>query len=50
MSNHSGLAVDASGERLLLGSTTGNLWSSHDGGNHWQSVSSHLPPIHAIAF
>ncbi len=45
-----GLAVDASGERLLVGSTTGNLWSSHDGGSRWQLVSSHLPPVHAVAF
>ena len=43
-------AVDEGGERLLLGSTTGNLWASHDGGNHWTTVSTHLPPIAAIEF
>ena len=45
-----GLAVDDSGERLLMGSTTGNLWSSDDGGDHWQSAAPNLPPIYAIKF
>lgn len=44
------LAVDASGDRLLVGSTTGNLWASDDGGTRWELVSSHLPPIAAITF
>jgi photosystem II stability/assembly factor-like uncharacterized protein len=39
------LAVDDSGTALLMGSTTGNLWSSDDGGDHWLSVSTHLPPV-----
>jgi len=45
-----GLAVDDSGASLLMGSTTGNLWASDDGGDHWLSVSTHLPPIHAVRF
>jgi len=43
-----GLDVDATGRHLLMGSTTGNLWSSDDGGDHWRPVSVHLPPIYAV--
>ncbi|PZP35152.1 MAG: sialidase [Roseateles depolymerans] len=45
-----GLAVDARGEQLLMGSTTGSLWASDDGGERWQGISSHLPPIYAVKF
>jgi hypothetical protein len=45
-----GLALDASGRRLLMGSTTGNLWRSDDGGDNWSMVGAHLPPIHAVRF
>ena len=45
-----GLAVDATGERLAFGSTTGNLWVSEDGGDRWAHVSAHLPPIHVVRF
>ena len=44
------LDVDASGERLAVGSTTGNLWITEDGGESWQRISAHLPPIHQVAF
>jgi photosystem II stability/assembly factor-like uncharacterized protein len=45
-----GLDVDDSGERLAMGSTTGALWSSEDGGRGWQLVNAHLPPIYAVRF
>jgi hypothetical protein len=45
-----GLAVDASGEQLAIGSTTGGLWLSADGGERWQCLSAHLPPIYAVRF
>jgi hypothetical protein len=45
-----GLAVDDDGRSLLMGSTTGHLWSSDDGGDHWQAVAMHLPPIFAVRF
>jgi hypothetical protein len=45
-----GLAVDESGTRLAMGSTTGALWVSDDGGEHWQLVNAHLPPIYAVRF
>ena len=43
-----GLDVDATGTRLVMGSTTGALWTSDDGGSRWQLVSAHLPPIYAV--
>lgn len=45
-----GLDIDASGERLAFGSTTGSLWISEDQGERWQHVSAHLPPIYAVRF
>ena len=45
-----GLAVDETGDRLVLGSTTGSLWVSENQGDSWQCVSRHLPPIDAVRF
>lgn len=45
-----GLAVADDGQTLLMGSTTGNLWASHDGGDSWHTVSTNLPPINAVRF
>jgi hypothetical protein len=44
------LAVDGTGRRLAMGSTTGNLWTSDDGGGTWRHLAGHLPPIAAVAF
>ncbi len=44
------LDVDATGDRLVIGSTTGNLWASDDGGESWRHLSAFLPPIAAVAF
>lgn len=44
------LDVDRSGARLAMGSTTGNLWVSEDGGARWAHLSAHLPPIRQVAF
>ena len=44
------LAIDDSGERLLFGSTTGGLWLSEDGGDHFVTLSAHLPPIYSVRF
>jgi hypothetical protein len=44
------LAVDPTGDRLAMGSTTGALWISEDQGDRWTTVSAHLPPIAAVRF
>ena len=44
------LDIDASGERLAIGSTTGNLWTSDHGGERWRHLAGHLPPIAQVAF
>ena len=43
-----GLALAPDGRTLLMGSTTGGLWASGDGGDRWQAVSLRLPPIYAL--
>jgi hypothetical protein len=45
-----GLALAPDGRTLLMGSSSGGLWGSGDGGDHWQAVSLHLPPIYAVRF
>jgi photosystem II stability/assembly factor-like uncharacterized protein len=45
-----GLAVAPDGRQLLMGSTTGSLWASGNGGDSWSTVSNHLPPVHAVCF
>jgi hypothetical protein len=45
-----GLAVDESGECLAMGSTTGHLWVSDNGGEAWSEVPHHLPPVYAVRF
>jgi photosystem II stability/assembly factor-like uncharacterized protein len=44
------LDVDEAGEELIFGSTTGSLWVSEDAGDSWETISSNLPPIYAVAF
>ena len=44
------LAVDASGARLAMGSTTGGVWVSENGGESWQAVPARLPPVYAVRF
>lgn len=45
-----GLDVDASGNALAMGSTTGSLWTTDDQGESWTLVSAHLPPIYAVRY
>ena len=44
------MAIDDSGDVLVMGSTTGNLWITEDQGDSWQHLSATLPPIYAIRF
>ncbi|MGE0308114.1 MAG: WD40/YVTN/BNR-like repeat-containing protein [Acidimicrobiia bacterium] len=43
-----GLDVDATGERLVMGSTTGSVWASNDAGDSWTNVTSTLPPVYSV--
>jgi hypothetical protein len=45
-----GLAIDETGERLAMGSTTGGLWITDNGGDAWRCVSTQLPPVYAVKF
>jgi hypothetical protein len=45
-----GLAVDGTGDRLAMGSTTGHFWISEDAGEHWAMIAGHLPPINCVRF
>ena len=44
------LAIDATGNTLAAGSTTGHLWTTDNGGDDWQQLPVHLPPIYAARF
>jgi hypothetical protein len=44
------LDIDAAGDTLAFGSTTGNLYVTEDQGEHWYAVTHHLPPVHAVRF
>ncbi|MBI1416010.1 MAG: exo-alpha-sialidase [Limimaricola sp.] len=44
------LVCDATGTALAMGSTTGNLWTSDDGGESWTQLHANLPPIAQVAF
>ena len=45
-----GLAIDTTGTKLAMGSTTGGLWTSDDAGESWYEVSAHLPPVYYVSF
>ncbi len=42
--------VDASGDVLAMGSTTGSLWLTEDQGDSWSTLSNYLPPIDCLRF
>lgn len=42
--------IDASGNRLAMGSTTGSAWISENQGDSWQHLSAHLPPVYCVRF
>jgi hypothetical protein len=44
------LDVDDSGDRLAMGSTTGSVWVTEDGGDSWTTLSANLPPVYAVRF
>jgi hypothetical protein len=45
-----GLDLAGDGKTLAMGSSTGGLFVSSNGGARWTCVSAHLPPIYAVRF
>jgi hypothetical protein len=43
-------ALDASGDRICFGSTTGNVYVSEDRGESWRCLGNNLPPVHSVRF
>lgn len=41
-----GLTVSNDGQGLLMASTSGGVWMSSDAGEHWQTLSTTLPPVY----
>jgi photosystem II stability/assembly factor-like uncharacterized protein len=44
------LDVAEDGKTLVMGSTTGAVWISEDGGDDWQCLSVDLPPVYCVRF
>ena len=44
------LAVADDGVHLMMGSTTGGVWASDDGGDRWAALPARLPPVYAVRF
>lgn len=45
-----GMDVDKTGDRLVIGSSTGGLWITENGGDNWNCVSQSLPQIYCVCF
>lgn len=45
-----GLDVDSTGQHLVVGSTTGSLWTSDDAGDHFTTITNDLPPIACVRY
>ncbi len=45
-----GLDVTSDGSTLALGSSSGSLWISENGGSSWSLLNAHLPPIYTVRF
>lgn len=43
-------ALDARGDSLCFGTTTGNVYVSDDRGDTWQCLGNNFPPVHAVRF
>ncbi len=44
------LDVSSDGQRLVMGSTTGSIWVSHNGGTTWRLATADLPPVLSVRF
>ncbi len=45
-----GIDVSPGGGTLVMGTTSGNLYTSENGGRTWATLSSSLPPIYSVRF
>lgn len=43
-------ALDISGDTLVFGTTTGNLFVSEDRGESWSCIGNYFPPIYSVRF
>jgi hypothetical protein len=43
-----GLDVAVDGRSLAMGSTSGRVWLSEDGGDGWREFAANLPPVYAL--
>ncbi|HVJ92680.1 MAG TPA: sialidase family protein [Labilithrix sp.] len=43
-------ALDARGDSVCFGSTTGNVYLSDDRGETWCCLGTHFPPVHSVRF
>jgi photosystem II stability/assembly factor-like uncharacterized protein len=43
-------ALDIHGDRLMFGTSTGNLFVSEDRGETWNCIGNYLPPIYSVRF
>ena len=43
-------SFDLSGDRLILGSTSGNVFASDDRGESWFAVGHHFPQVYSVRF
>ena len=43
-------AIDESGHRLAMGSSTGGLWVTENGGDAWITITTNMPQIYCVSF
>lgn len=43
-------ALDARGDHVCFGTTTGNVYVSEDRGESWRCLGNNLPPVHSVRF
>jgi photosystem II stability/assembly factor-like uncharacterized protein len=43
-------ALDTQYDRIVFGTTTGNVYASEDGGDQWYTVGNNFPPVYSVRF
>ncbi len=44
------LSIDKTGNRLAMGSTTGGVWVTENGGDEWSELPERFPPVAAVTY